>query len=43
MAGVVAGAGAGFHRISLKTQRSSSEMKKDLKRKGCEEANNHHL
>jgi hypothetical protein len=42
MAGVVAGAGAGFHRMSLKTQRRSSGMKDDLK-KGCEEANDHHL
>jgi hypothetical protein len=42
MAGVVAGAGAGFHRMSLKTQRRSSGMKKDLK-KSCEEANDHHL
>jgi hypothetical protein len=32
MAGVVARAGAGFHRMSLKTQRRSSGMKKDLKR-----------
>jgi hypothetical protein len=31
MAGVVAGAGAGFHRMSLKTQRRSSGMKRDLK------------
>jgi hypothetical protein len=42
MAGVVAGAGAGFHRMSLKTQRRSSGMKKDLKR-SCEDANDHHL
>jgi hypothetical protein len=42
MAGVVTGAGAGFHRMSLKTQRRSPGMKKDLK-KGCEEANGHHL
>jgi hypothetical protein len=42
MARVVAGAGAGFHRMSLKTERRSSWMKKDLK-KGCEEANDHHL
>jgi hypothetical protein len=32
MAGVVAGAEAGFHRMSLKTQRGSSETKRDLKR-----------
>jgi hypothetical protein len=31
MAGVVAGAGAGFHWMSLKTQRGSSETKRDLK------------
>jgi hypothetical protein len=31
MAGVVAGAGAGFHWMSLKTQRRSSKMKSDLK------------
>jgi hypothetical protein len=37
MAGVVAGAGAGFHQMSLKTQRKSSGMKNDLK-EGCEEA-----
>jgi hypothetical protein len=38
MAGVVAGAGAGFHRMSLKTQRRSSG-----KNKSCEVANDHHL
>jgi hypothetical protein len=38
MAGVVAGAGAGFHRMSLKTQRRSSG-----KNKSCEAANDHHL
>jgi hypothetical protein len=43
MAAVVAGAGAGFHRMSLKTQRRWSGMKKDLKKGGCEEANDHHL
>jgi hypothetical protein len=32
MAGVVAGAWAGFHRMSLKTQRRSSGIKKDLKK-----------
>jgi hypothetical protein len=32
MAGVVAGAGAGFHRMSLKTQGTSSGMKQDLKK-----------
>jgi hypothetical protein len=32
MAGVVAGTGAGFHRMSLKRQRRSSGMKKDLKK-----------
>jgi hypothetical protein len=42
MAGVVAGAGAEFHRMSLKTQSKSLGMKQDLK-KGCEEADNHHL
>jgi hypothetical protein len=42
MAGVVAGAGAGFHWMSLRMQRKSSGMKKDLK-EGCEEANDHHL
>jgi hypothetical protein len=42
MAGVVAGAGAGFHRMSLKMQRKSSGMKQDLK-EGCEEADGHHL
>jgi hypothetical protein len=31
MAGVVAGAGAGFHWMSLKTRRGSSETKRDLK------------
>jgi hypothetical protein len=42
MTGVVAGAGAGFHRMSLKTQGTSSGMKQDLK-KGCEEAYDQHL
>jgi hypothetical protein len=42
MAGVVAGAGAGFHRMSLKTQRKSSGMKQNLK-EGCEEADDNHL
>jgi hypothetical protein len=42
MAGVVAGAGAGFHRMSLKTQRKLLGMKKDQK-EGCEEADDHHL
>jgi hypothetical protein len=42
MAGVVAGAGAGFHWISPKAQRKSSGMKKDLK-EGCEEADDHHF
>jgi hypothetical protein len=42
MAGVVAGAGAGFHWMSLKTQGKSSGLKKDLK-EGCEEADDHHL
>jgi hypothetical protein len=32
MAGVVAGAEAGFHRMSLKTQGASLETKRDLKR-----------
>jgi hypothetical protein len=31
MAGVVAGAGAGFHRMSLKPQRRLSGTKRDLK------------
>jgi hypothetical protein len=31
MAGIVAGAGAGFHWMSLETQRRSSGMKMDLK------------
>jgi hypothetical protein len=38
MAGVVAGAGAGFHWMSLREQRKSSWMKQDL-----EEADDHHL
>jgi hypothetical protein len=42
MAGVAAGAGVGFHRMSLKAQRKSSGMKQDLK-EGCEEADDHHL
>jgi hypothetical protein len=42
MAGVVAAAGAGFHRMSLNTQRKSSGVKQDLK-EGCEEADDHHL
>jgi hypothetical protein len=42
MAGVVVGAGAGFHWMSLKTQRRSSGIKEDLK-EGCEEADDHHL
>jgi hypothetical protein len=42
MAGVVAGAGAEFLRISLKAQRKSSGVKQDLK-EGCEEADDHHL
>jgi hypothetical protein len=42
MAGVVAGAGAGFHRMRLKTQRKLSGMKQDLK-EGCEEADDYHL
>jgi hypothetical protein len=42
MAGVVVGAGAGFHQMSLKTQGKSLGMKKDLK-EGCEEADDHHL
>jgi hypothetical protein len=42
MAGVVAGAGARFHRMRLKTQRKSSGMKQDLK-EGCEEADDYHL
>jgi hypothetical protein len=42
MAGVVAGAGAEFHQMSLKAQRKSSGMKQDLK-EGCEEVDDHHL
>jgi hypothetical protein len=42
MAGVVTGAGARFHWMSLKVQRKSSGMKQDLK-EGCEEAGDHHL
>jgi hypothetical protein len=42
MVGVVAGAGAGFHRMSLKTQGKSSGMTKDLK-EGCEEIDDHNL
>jgi hypothetical protein len=42
MAAVVAGAGAGFHRMSLKTRRKSLGMEQELK-KGCEEAYDHHL
>jgi hypothetical protein len=42
MVGVVAGAGAGFHRMSLKVQRKSSGMKQDLK-ESCEEVDDHHL
>jgi hypothetical protein len=44
MAGVVVGAGAGFHWMSLKTQRRSSRMKTDLNEAGgCEEADDHYL
>jgi hypothetical protein len=32
MAGVVAGAGAGFHWMSLETQRGSSETKENLEK-----------
>jgi hypothetical protein len=39
MAGVVAGTGTGFHRMSPKTQRRSSGMKRDLIRV----VNDHHL
>jgi hypothetical protein len=42
MARVVAGAGAGFHQMSLKVQRKSSGMKQDPT-EGCEEADDHHL
>jgi hypothetical protein len=42
MAGVVAGAGAGFHWMSLRVQRKSLGMEQDIE-EGCEEANNHHL
>jgi hypothetical protein len=42
MAGIVAGAGAGFHWMSLKTQRRWSGIKEDLK-EGCKEADDHHL
>jgi hypothetical protein len=41
MAGVVAGAGAGFHWMSLETQRESSEAKRS--RKSCKETDDHHL
>jgi hypothetical protein len=39
MAGVVAGAGAGFHWMSLKIQRGSSETKRNLEKtvKGVDE------
>jgi hypothetical protein len=40
MAGAAVGAGAGFHRISLKAQRKSSLLRQDLK-EGCEEADDH--
>jgi hypothetical protein len=42
MAEVVAGAGAGFHWMSLKTQRGSSETKK-RSRKSCKGTDGHHL
>jgi hypothetical protein len=42
MAGVVAGAGAGFHWISLKAQRKSSGIRQDLK-EGCKETDDYHL
>jgi hypothetical protein len=42
MAGVVAGAGVGFHWMSLKTQRGSSETRRYLE-KNCKETDDHHL
>jgi hypothetical protein len=42
MAGVVARAGAWFHRISLKAQKKTSGMKQDLN-EGYEETDDHHL
>jgi hypothetical protein len=42
MAGVVAGAGMGFHWMSLGTRRGSSETK-GKSRKSCEEIDDHHL
>jgi hypothetical protein len=42
MAEVVAGAGAGFHRMSLKKHKKNSQGGKRSKM-GCEEVNNHHL
>jgi hypothetical protein len=42
MAGVAAGAGAGFHQMSLKNTRKIVRGGKRSK-KSCEEANNHHL
>jgi hypothetical protein len=42
MAGVVAGAGAGFHWMNLETRRGSSEIKKKS-RKSCEESDDHHF
>jgi hypothetical protein len=42
MAGVVAGAGAGFHWISLKMQRGSSETERNLER-AVKEVDDHRL
>jgi hypothetical protein len=42
MAGVAAGAGAGFHRMSLKMQRGSSETERNLE-KAVEEVDDHCL
>jgi hypothetical protein len=42
MAGVVAGAGAGFHWMNLETRRGSSETKGNLE-KSYEEIDGHHL
>jgi hypothetical protein len=43
MAGVVVGAAAGFHWMSLKTQRKIVRMKTDLRIGSCEKIDNHRL
>jgi hypothetical protein len=43
MAGVVAGVGAGFHWMSLETQRIVRSKKKKRSRKSCKETDDHHL